>query len=59
MWCSDRWDQQHDGVVLMVERIYGQGFTYTRGGSGKKEGSKRLGRLGFQVANPFPLPLLI
>jgi hypothetical protein len=27
---SGRWDQQHDGVVLMVESICGQGFTYTR-----------------------------
>jgi hypothetical protein len=27
---SNRWDQQHDGVVLMVESIYGQGFAYTR-----------------------------
>jgi hypothetical protein len=25
---SGRWDQQHDGVVLMVESIYGQGFAY-------------------------------
>jgi hypothetical protein len=25
---SDRWDQQHDGVVLMVESICGQGFAY-------------------------------
>jgi hypothetical protein len=27
---SSRWDQQHDGVVLMVESIYGQGFAYER-----------------------------
>jgi hypothetical protein len=27
---SARWDQQHDGVVLMVESIRGQGFAYTR-----------------------------
>jgi hypothetical protein len=27
---SGRWDQQHDGVVLMVESICGQGFAYTR-----------------------------
>jgi hypothetical protein len=26
---SCRWDQQHDGVVLMVESICGQGFAYT------------------------------
>jgi hypothetical protein len=26
---SSRWDQQHDGVVLMVEIICGQGFAYT------------------------------
>jgi hypothetical protein len=25
---SGRWDQQHDGVVLMVKSICGQGFTY-------------------------------
>jgi hypothetical protein len=25
---SSRWDQQHDGVVLMVESICGQGFAY-------------------------------
>jgi hypothetical protein len=25
---SGRWDQQHDGVVLMVENICGQGFAY-------------------------------
>jgi hypothetical protein len=27
---SGRWDQQHDGVVLMMESICGQGFTYAR-----------------------------
>jgi hypothetical protein len=27
---SGRWDQQHDGEVLMVESICGQGFAYTR-----------------------------
>jgi hypothetical protein len=27
---SGRWDQQYDGVVRMVESIYGQGFAYTR-----------------------------
>jgi hypothetical protein len=27
---SGRWDQQHDGVVLMVESIRGQGFAYAR-----------------------------
>jgi hypothetical protein len=26
---SGRWDEQHDSVVLMVESICGQGFTYT------------------------------
>jgi hypothetical protein len=25
---SDKWDQQHDGVVLMVESICGQSFAY-------------------------------
>jgi hypothetical protein len=27
---SGRWDQQHDGGVLMVESICGQGYAYTR-----------------------------
>jgi hypothetical protein len=27
---NGRWDQQHDGVVLMVESICGQGFAYAR-----------------------------
>jgi hypothetical protein len=27
---SGRWDQQHDGVVLMVESNCGQGFAYAR-----------------------------
>jgi hypothetical protein len=27
---SGRWDQQHDGVVLMVESICEQGFAYVR-----------------------------
>jgi hypothetical protein len=27
---SGRWDQQHDGVVLMVESIYRQGFADVR-----------------------------
>jgi hypothetical protein len=27
---SSRWDQQHDGVVLMVESICGHGFAYAR-----------------------------
>jgi hypothetical protein len=30
LWWSGRWDQQHDGVVLMVESICGQGFAYAR-----------------------------
>jgi hypothetical protein len=30
VWWSGRWDQQHDGVVLMVESICGQGFAYAR-----------------------------
>jgi hypothetical protein len=29
MWWSGRWDQQHNGVVLMVESICGQGLAYT------------------------------
>jgi hypothetical protein len=28
VWWSGRWDQQHDGVVLMVESICRQGFAY-------------------------------
>jgi hypothetical protein len=28
VWWSGIWDLQHDGVVLMVESICGQGFTY-------------------------------
>jgi hypothetical protein len=27
---SGRWDQQHDGVVLMVDSICEQGFAYAR-----------------------------
>jgi hypothetical protein len=27
---STRWDRQHDGLVLRVESICGQGFAYTR-----------------------------
>jgi hypothetical protein len=27
---SGRWDQQHDGMVLMVESICGEGFAYAR-----------------------------
>jgi hypothetical protein len=30
VWWSGRWDQQHGGVVLMVESICGQGFAYAR-----------------------------
>jgi hypothetical protein len=30
VWWSGRWDQQHDGVVHMVESICGQGFAYAR-----------------------------
>jgi hypothetical protein len=29
-WWSGRWDQQHDGVVHMMESICGQGFAYMR-----------------------------
>jgi hypothetical protein len=28
VWWSSRWDQQHDGVMLMVESICGQDFAY-------------------------------
>jgi hypothetical protein len=27
-WGRGRWDQQHDGVMLMVKSICGQGFAY-------------------------------
>jgi hypothetical protein len=30
VWWSGRWDQQHDGVVLMVESICEEGFAYMR-----------------------------
>jgi hypothetical protein len=30
VWWSGRWDQQYDGVVLMVESTCGQGFAYAR-----------------------------
>jgi hypothetical protein len=30
VWWSGRWDQQHDGVMLMVDNICGQGFAYSR-----------------------------
>jgi hypothetical protein len=30
VWWSGRCDQQHDGVVLMVESICRQGFAYAR-----------------------------
>jgi hypothetical protein len=30
VWWSSRWDQQHNGVVLMVESICGQGFACAR-----------------------------
>jgi hypothetical protein len=30
VWWSGRWDQQHDGVVLMVDSIRGLGFAYAR-----------------------------
>jgi hypothetical protein len=29
VWWSGRWDQKHDGVVLMVESICRQGFAYS------------------------------
>jgi hypothetical protein len=31
VWWSGRWDQQHDGVMLMVESICEQGFAYAHG----------------------------
>jgi hypothetical protein len=43
---SDRWDQQHDGVVLMVENICGQGFTYTH--DVEEDWTKYLVKLGLE-----------
>jgi hypothetical protein len=40
---SGRWDQQHDGVVLMVESICGQGFAYAR--KVEEKGKKNLVKL--------------
>jgi hypothetical protein len=41
---SGRWDQQHDGMVLMVESICGQGFSYTR--EVEEDWAKELVKLG-------------
>jgi hypothetical protein len=44
VWWSGRWDQQHDGVVFMVESICGQGFAYAR--EVEEELAKYLVKLG-------------
>jgi hypothetical protein len=41
---SGRWDQQHDGVVLMVESICGQGFTYAREVEERRQKVVKLGK---------------
>jgi hypothetical protein len=41
---SGRWDQQHDGVVLMVESVCGQGFAYAR--EVEENRQKKLVKLG-------------
>ena len=43
---SGRWDQQHDGVVLMMEKICGQDFAYAR--EVKEEKAKHLVKLGLK-----------
>jgi hypothetical protein len=44
---SGRWDQQHDGMVLMVESICGQGFAYAREVEEKRQ--KKLVKLELQA----------
>jgi hypothetical protein len=43
---SGRWDQQHDGVVLMVESICGQGLAYAR--ETEEDWAKELVKLGLE-----------
>jgi hypothetical protein len=45
---SGRWDQQHDGVVLMVESICRQGFTYAR--EVEEDWTQELVKLGLEKA---------
>jgi hypothetical protein len=46
-WWSGRWDQQHDGVVLIVESICRQGFAYAREVEEKRQ--KKLIKLELQA----------
>jgi hypothetical protein len=46
---SGRRDQQHDGVVLMVESICGQGFAYTH--EVEEDWAKELVKLGLEAAD--------
>jgi hypothetical protein len=46
VWWSGRWDQQHDGVVSMVESICGQSFAYAC--EVKEEKAKHLVKLGLK-----------
>jgi hypothetical protein len=41
IWWSGRWDQQHDGVVSMVESMRRQGFACLRGGERTEKGGFR------------------
>jgi hypothetical protein len=44
VWWSGRWDQQHNGVVLMVECICRQGFAYVH--EVEEDWQKKLVKLG-------------
>jgi hypothetical protein len=44
VWWSGIWDLQHDGVVLMVESICGQGFAYARKVEEERQKSSQLGQ---------------
>jgi hypothetical protein len=44
---SDRWDQQHNGMVLMVESICGQGFAYAH--EVEEDWAKELVKLGLEA----------
>jgi hypothetical protein len=46
VWWSGRWDQQHDGVVLMVESICRQGFAYAH--NVEEDWAKHLVKLGLE-----------
>ena len=52
VWWRDRLDQQHDGVVLMVESFCGRASPACSHERERLEGSSWAGGLGFRV----PLP---